>query len=103
MESQSMENENLKKDEIINVAKELEKSLPESQANTRSEITQKILDFAALIYKVEKYSDSLESGKYISWLQDLGVDGYNASKLLNSPKRAFDELKNSDFYKKSTT
>ena len=54
-------------------ADELKRNLPDSQTNTRSQATQDILDFAAELYNVPKYADGIESGKYISWLQDLGL------------------------------
>lgn len=73
-------------------ANELKSKLPDNQANTRSQATQDLLDFAAEVYDVPKYADGVESGKYISWLQDLGTDGYNASQKLNAPKQALDEL-----------
>ncbi len=77
---------------LQNKADRLRNNLPDSQTNTRSQATQDLLDFAAELYDVPKYSETIESGKYVSWLQDLGMDGYNASMKLNSPRQALDEL-----------
>lgn len=67
-------------------------NFPEYQPNTRTEITQQILDYAAEIYNVSPYEQGIESGKYISWLQELGNEGYFASQALNQPKKAMVEL-----------
>lgn len=85
------EKENFKA-ELEKIAQELEKTLPENQANTRSETTKSLLDFAAKIYQVEPYNEGLESGKYITWLQNLGFDAYEASMKLNSPKKCLETL-----------
>jgi len=65
-------------------------SFPEYQPNTRTPVTQKLLDMVADVMGVEKYTDSLDSGKYISWLQGGGELGYKVSELLNKPREAYD-------------
>jgi len=86
MEKLEHKKENLK-EQILNKLQELRKTLPEQQSNTRTSATQNILDFAAMIYQVDPYNEGLESGKYISWLQDLDADAYNASLKLNGPQK----------------
>lgn len=76
-------------------------SVPEQQTNVRTDATLKVLDFAAKVYKVQPYKEGLE-GDYVSWLQSLGDEGYEASRLLNSPRRAIEKLSESEYYKALT-
>jgi hypothetical protein len=62
---------------------------PESQSNTRTIITQKLLDYYADVLNIPKFTEDLNKGTYITWLQDTDL-GYNVSFLLNSPRKAFD-------------
>ena len=64
--------------------------LPETQTNTRTKATRKILDFFANKLGINKFNDDLSNGTYISWLQKQGDLGHKVAELLHSPKRAFD-------------
>jgi len=63
---------------------------PETQSNTRTPITQKLLDYFAEVNKLPKFTEDLTKGTYVSWLQNNGELGYKVSELLNAPKKAFD-------------
>ncbi len=63
---------------------------PETQSNTRTPITQKLLDYFAEVKKLPKFTEDLTKGTYVSWLQNNGKLGYKVAELLNSPKKAFD-------------
>ena len=67
--------------------------LPESQTNTRTPVTQQLLDYFAEVVGVPKYTEDLTKGTYISWLQKSNrtIGGLVASKL-NAPKQAFDVI-----------
>lgn len=63
---------------------------PETQANTRTPITQKLLDYLADVVGIEKFTEDLSTGKYISWLQNINNTGYAVAEKLNNPRQAFD-------------
>jgi len=69
-------------------------TLPDEQANTRTQATQKILDYFAETMDIPKFTEELNKGTYIKWLQESGIGdtGYKVSELLNNPKRAFDVI-----------
>ena len=63
---------------------------PETQSNTRTEVTQKLLDYFAEVFKVSKFTEDLSKGTYIGWLRSISDTGVFVADLLNSPKKAFD-------------
>lgn len=63
---------------------------PDTQANTRTAVTQKLLDYFAEVVGIDKFTEDLSKGTYISWLQNTNPTGYEVSNTLNSPKKAFD-------------
>ena len=63
---------------------------PEAQSNTRTPITQKLLDYFAEVKKIPKFAEDLTKGTYINWLRNNEELGYKVAELLNAPKKAFD-------------
>ena len=66
--------------------------LPEYQSNTRTPVTQKLLDYLADVVGVPRFTDPLEKDTYIKWLQDTNDLGYEVSRTLNGPRAAFDKI-----------
>lgn len=67
-------------------------TMPVYQANTRSYVTQKVLDYVAEVLEVPKYTDDINSGTYVSWLMNQGPLGQEVATLLNSPLRAMEAI-----------
>jgi hypothetical protein len=65
---------------------------PESQSNTRTPITQKLLDYFAETLGIPKFTEDLSKGTYVSWLQNANPIGYAVAEKLNAPKQAFDVI-----------
>jgi hypothetical protein len=65
---------------------------PDSQANTRTPITQKLLDYFAETLGIPKFTEDLSKGTYVSWLQNANPIGYAVAEKLNAPKQAFDVI-----------
>jgi len=65
--------------------------LPEYQSMARTDATQKLADFAAMIYGVPKI-DIKTYGDFSKWFQGLGDAGYEVSLKLNGPRLAYDIL-----------
>lgn len=63
---------------------------PDLQANTRTPVTQKLLDYYAEVLGIPKFTEDLSKGTYISWLQNANSIGYAVADALNAPKQAFD-------------
>ena len=66
--------------------------LPDYQPNTRTPITQKLLDYFADVVGVDRFTDPLDKDTYISWLQNTNDLGYEVSRTLNGPQAAFDKI-----------
>src|SRR5690606_1512226 len=91
--SKSQKNQESKTTTSSTQKAEIEKrrqEFPETQSNTRTPITQKLLDYFAEVMGLPKFTEDLNKGTYISWLQKNGDLGYEVSRSLNSPRRAFD-------------
>lgn len=63
---------------------------PDSQVNTRTPVTQKLLDYFAEVVGIPKFTEDLSKGTYVSWLQNANPIGYAVAEKLNAPKQAFD-------------
>jgi len=63
---------------------------PNTQSNTRTPITQKLLDYFAEVLGIPKFTEDLSKGTYINWLQNANPIGYGVANTLNAPKQAFD-------------
>jgi hypothetical protein len=87
-------------DDTLSIEKEtenLKSKLPDSQLNTRSQATKDLISWAEKVFET-KFTGDVNKGGYITWFQSLGAEGYNAANLLETPKRALEELKKSPFY-----
>jgi hypothetical protein len=77
---------------------------PEFQANTRTPETKKLLDYLAQVLEVPPYNGDIDSGTYVSWLNEHATAGTNDTparqgltniKLsLNAPREVFDLIAN---------
>jgi hypothetical protein len=65
-------------------------ALPEFQSNTRTSVTQDILDYFAEVEGIPKFTDDINSGGYINWLQSEGGFGEQIMRQLQAPRNAFD-------------
>lgn len=65
---------------------------PDLQTNTRTPITQKILDYFSDVLGIPKFTEDLSKGTYVSWLQNANPIGYDVADMLNNPKKAFDVI-----------
>lgn len=65
---------------------------PESQSNTRTPVTQKLLDYFADAFGIPGFTEDLSKGTYIKWLQNANNTGYEVASKLNAPKQAFDVI-----------
>jgi hypothetical protein len=69
---------------------------PDTQANTRTPVTQKLLDYFAEVLGIPKFTEDLSKGTYVSWLQNANPVGYAIAEKLNAPKQAFDIIAKHD-------
>ncbi len=72
-------------------------SLPDSQSNTRSEVTKILLDYFADVLGIPKYTEDLNLGKYLSWIKEQNINPnfdllQELPNLLNAPKKAYDYI-----------
>jgi hypothetical protein len=72
------------------IARPSRDSFPESQSNTRTPVTQKLLDYFADVSGIPRFTDDLSKGTYIGWLQNANATGYEVASKLNAPRQAFD-------------
>jgi len=71
-------------------AKYKREDFPDTQSNTRTPVTQMLLDYYAEVLGIPKFTEDLSKGTYISWLQKANPIGYAVADKLNAPKQAFD-------------
>lgn len=80
-----------KKKEAL-VQKPKREDFPESQSNTRTPVTQRLLDYFADVFSIPKFTDDLSKGTYTKWLQNANNTGYGVALKLNAPRQAFDVI-----------
>jgi hypothetical protein len=73
-------------------AKFKREEFPEEQSNTRTPVTQSLLDYFADVVGVDRFTDPLDKDTYVSWLQNTNSLGYELSRTLNGPRAAFDKI-----------
>jgi hypothetical protein len=79
-------------EEPLVVQKTKREDFPDYQPTTRTPITQKLLDFFAEVNSIPKFTEDLNKGTYIKWLQNENNLGAEVATLLNAPKKAFDAI-----------
>lgn len=72
----------------IKKEKKEEEDFPKTQANTRTEVTVRLLNKVAEVNGDEPYKGSIKTGQYISWLKKQGNLGQEVANMLNTPAKA---------------